>query len=48
MPQTSQRRDKLSVKSQRAEHLRIEISVMDFKIVAQMLSPYGLAAINYW
>jgi hypothetical protein len=26
--------------------LRIRISVMSFKIVAQMLSPYGLVAIN--
>jgi hypothetical protein len=34
----------LSIKAQRAEHLRIKISVMSFKIVAQMLSPYGLAA----
>jgi hypothetical protein len=42
LPRTWQRRDKLFVKAERAEHLRIAVSVMSWKIVAQMLCPYEL------
>jgi hypothetical protein len=38
--QTSQRRDKLSMKAQRVEHLHFKMIVGSIKIVAQMLNPY--------
>ncbi|MCA2756306.1 MAG: hypothetical protein IM467_18480 [Microcystis sp. M137S2] len=38
--QTSQRRDNLSMKAKRVEHLQIEIVVGSIKMVAQMLNPY--------
>jgi hypothetical protein len=37
--QTSQRRDKLSMKAQRVEHLHFKMIVGSIKIVAQMLNP---------
>jgi hypothetical protein len=36
----SQRRDNLSIKAQRVEHLRCEMVVGSIKILAQMLNPY--------
>ena len=40
MLKTLQRRDNLSVKAKRVEHLRIEILVVSLEMVAQMLNPY--------
>jgi hypothetical protein len=44
--QTSQRRDKLSMKAQRVEHLRFKMIVGSIKIVAQMLNPYKFVFIG--
>ena len=43
----SQRRDNLSVKANRAEHLRFEIVVGNLKIFTQMLCPYKFVVVNY-
>jgi hypothetical protein len=40
--QTSQRRDKLSMKAKRVEHLQINILVKSLEIVVQMLNPLYL------
>jgi hypothetical protein len=39
--QNIRRSENLTVKAERAEHLRIEIFVESLEIVAQMLCPYG-------
>ena len=40
MPTTSQRRDNWLMKAERVKHLRMEMVVVSWEIVAQMLNPY--------
>jgi hypothetical protein len=44
--QTSQLRDKLSLKAQRVDHLHFKMIVGSIKIVAQMINPYKFVFIG--